>query len=43
MAGTIIKYLLTALYAFVILFIIVFITSLSYGAVMETIKYIRNL
>ena len=37
-----IKYLIGALYTFVILFLIVFITSLAYGGIMETIKYINK-
>ena len=37
-----IKYLIGALYTFVILFLIVFIVSLAYGGIMETIKYINK-
>jgi hypothetical protein len=42
MIGKIIKYLIGALYTFVVVFLVIFITSLGYGAVMETIKYINK-
>jgi len=38
----ILKYLIGALYAFVIVFLMIFITSLLYGAVMETIKWMNK-